>query len=88
MAPKRSHDNLSRASHELNRAEEWVSSVSNEATLNQLVGDGVLPDRVMAGWRPARGESFPTPPAVMNWSCLKIISIVDLAFRSIRSSID
>ena len=31
---------------ELNRAEEWVSSVNNEAALNQLVVDGVLPDRV------------------------------------------
>ena len=38
-----------------------MSSISNEATLNQLVVDGVLPDMVMVGWRPARGESFPTP---------------------------
>ena len=38
-----------------------MSSVSNEAALNQLVVDDVLPDRVMAGWRHARGESFPTP---------------------------
>ena len=38
----------------------WVSSISNEAALNQLVVDGVLPDRVLAGWRPAHGESFPT----------------------------
>ena len=61
MASKRSHDNLSRASRELNHAEEWVMSVSNEAVLNRLVVDDVLPDRVTAGWRPARGESFPTP---------------------------
>ena len=40
---------------------EWVSSVSNEATLNQLVVDGVLPNRVTAGWHPAHGESLPTP---------------------------
>jgi len=26
-----------------------------------LVVHGVLPDRVTGGWRPARGESFPTP---------------------------
>ena len=52
---------MSRASRELNSAEEWVSSMSNEAALNQLVVDGVLPDRVMAGWHPAHGESFPTP---------------------------
>ena len=38
-----------------------MSSVSNEAALNQLVVDGVLPDRVTAGWHPAHGESFPTP---------------------------
>ena len=56
-----------------------MSSISNEASLNQLVVDGVLLDRVTVGLCPTRGESFPTP-AVMNWSCLKIISIVDLAF--------
>ena len=32
-----------------------------QAALNQLVVDGVLPDRVTAGWCPACGESFPTP---------------------------
>ena len=46
---------------ELNRAEEWVESVSNEAALNQLVVHGVLPDRVRAGWHSDRCESFPTP---------------------------
>jgi len=61
MAPKRSRSSSSRASRELNRPEEWVSFVNNEAALNQLVVDDVLPDRVMAGWRHARGESFPTP---------------------------
>ena len=65
MAPKRNHNSSSRALRELNRAEEWVSSVNNEAALNQLVVDGMLPNRVMVGWSPARGESFPTP-AVMN----------------------
>ena len=87
MAPKRSCSNSSRASHELNRTEEWLSSISNEVALNQLVVAGVLPDTVMAGWRPTHGESFHTP-VVMNWSCLKSISIADLAFRSIRSSMD
>ena len=38
-----------------------MSSISNEATLNRLVEDDVLPDRVMAGSRPAHGESFLTP---------------------------
>ena len=79
MMSKRNRSSSSRASRELNRAKEWVSSISNEAALNQLVVAGVLPDTVMAGWRPTHGESFHTP-VVMNWSCLKIISIMDLAF--------
>ena len=61
MAPKGNRDGSSRASRELNHAEEWVESISNKAAPNQLVVHGVLPDRVMAGWRLARGESFPTP---------------------------
>ena len=61
MAPKRNRDGSSRASRELNRAEEWVGSISNEATLNRLGEDGMLPDRVMARWRSARDESYPTP---------------------------
>ena len=61
MAPKRSHSSLSRVSRDLNCVEEWVISVSNKAALNQLVVDDVLLDRVMAGWRPTHGESFPTP---------------------------
>ena len=61
MAPKRSHVGSRQGSRELNHVEEWMESVSNEAALNQLVVHGVLPDRVMGGWRPARGESFPTP---------------------------
>ena len=61
MVSKRNHDSSSRASRELNHAEEWEGSISNEAALNRLVEDGVLPDRVMAGWHLAHGESFPTP---------------------------
>jgi len=49
MVPKRSRRSLSRASRKLNRAEEWVSSISNEAALNQLVVDSVQPDMVTAG---------------------------------------
>ena len=60
MVKKRNHGGSSRAARELNRSEEWVESVSNEAALNQLVVDGVLPDRATMGWRPAAGESFPT----------------------------
>ena len=40
---------------------EWVPSRMGEAELNRLVEAGVLPDRATAGWRPALGESFPTP---------------------------
>ena len=35
--------------------------INNESALNQLVEDGVLPDRVTAGWSLAHGESFLTP---------------------------
>jgi hypothetical protein len=61
MEPKRSHSGSSRATRELNRAEEWVESVGDEAALNRLVVHGVLPDRATVGWHLAAGESFPTP---------------------------
>ena len=61
--------------------------MSNEAALNQLVVDGVLPDRVMAGWCLAHGESFPTPRG-NELVVLKITFIVDLALRSIHSFMD
>ena len=35
--------------------------ISNEAVLNRFVEDGMLPHRVTVGWRPACGDSFPTP---------------------------
>ena len=54
MSPKK-------ASAEAWRDEEWVPSRTGEAELNRLVEAGVLPDRATAGWRPALGESFPTP---------------------------
>ena len=38
-----------------------MGSISNEVGLNWLVEDGMLSDRVTAGWRPAHGESFLTP---------------------------
>jgi len=41
--------------------EEWVRSTSSEEVLNNLVVDGVHPDRASGGWHPAVGESFPTP---------------------------
>jgi len=43
------------------RDEEWVPSRIGEAELGRLVEAGVLLDRATAGWRPALGESFPTP---------------------------
>ena len=43
------------------RDEEWVPSRTGEAELNRLVEAGVLPDRATTRWRPALGESFPTP---------------------------
>jgi hypothetical protein len=60
MAPKKSHSGSSRATRELNRAEEWVESVSDEAVLNRLVVHGMLPNRATATWRPTADESFPT----------------------------
>ena len=61
MAPKRNHGGSSRAARELNRAEEWVGSISNEVALNRLVEDDVLPDRAMAVWHLAWCKSFLTP---------------------------
>ena len=45
----------------MDREEEWAWSISDEAVFNTLVIDGVLPDRVTAGWHPSFGEEFPTP---------------------------
>ena len=38
-----------------------MGSISNEASLNWLVDDDVLPNRVIVGWHQAHSESFPTP---------------------------
>ena len=35
------------------RDEEWVPSRMGEVEINRMVEVGVLPDRVIAGWRPA-----------------------------------
>ena len=66
MAPKKGATKLKKtspkkASAGARRDEEWVPSRMGEAELNRLVEAGVLPDRATAGWRPALGESFPTP---------------------------
>jgi hypothetical protein len=41
--------------------DEWLASVCDKASINELVFDGMVLDREVAGWRPARGEAFPTP---------------------------
>ena len=43
------------------RDKEWVPSKMGEAELNRMVMAGVLLDHVIAGWRPASGEPYPTP---------------------------
>ena len=54
MKPKKA---TAGASHD----EESVSSKLGKAELNRMVVAGILPHRVIAGWRPASGEPFPTP---------------------------
>ena len=59
MNPKKASPK--KASARASRDEEWVPSRMGEAKLNRLVEAGVLPNRVIAGWRPALGEPFPMP---------------------------
>ena len=59
MKPKKTSPK--KAGTEAWRDEEWVPSCTGEAELNRLVEVGILPDHVIAGWRPALGEPFPTP---------------------------
>jgi len=40
---------------------EWVPSSSTRENLEEMVMDGILPDEVTAGWRPAEGERFLNP---------------------------
>jgi hypothetical protein len=61
MAPKRNRGGSKKAACKINHDEEWVRSISDETTLNNLVVHGVLPDRVTVGWRPVANEDFPTP---------------------------
>ena len=64
MVPKKEVGNPNKASAEISRDEEWVSSHMGEAELNKMVEAGVLPDRVTAGWRPASGEPNPMPHTI------------------------
>ena len=66
MVPKRRAANPKRASPKkasvgAKRDEKWMSSRTGETELETLVVAGVLPDRVIVGWRPASGEPFPMP---------------------------
>jgi hypothetical protein len=49
MAPKKARAGSKKATHETSHNEEWVPSISNEATLNSFVVHGVLPDRATDG---------------------------------------
>ena len=61
MASKKGAVKPKKAAARANRDEEWVLSKMGEAELNRMVAVGVLLDRVISGWRPANGESFPMP---------------------------
>ena len=66
MAPKKGavkpkKTSPQKASAKIQHDKEWVSSRTGEAELNRLVEEGVLPDCVTTGWRPALGEPFPMP---------------------------
>ena len=61
MAPKRGVGNPKKATVGANRDNEWVPSLMGEAEINRMVEEGVLPDRVTTGWRPANGEPYPMP---------------------------
>ncbi len=40
---------------------QWASSDVTEENLKEMVAHGVLPAKEIIGWRPACGETFPTP---------------------------
>ena len=66
MEPKRGAVNPKKvspkkASIRSSRDEEWAPSRTGEVELNRLVEVGVLPDRAIAGWRPALSEPFLMP---------------------------
>ena len=59
--PKRGGGNTKKAATRVSHDKEWVPSLMGETELNEMVEVGVLPDRVIAGWRPADGELYPMP---------------------------
>ena len=40
---------------------EWVPSLMGETELNEMVGAGVLPDRITVGWCPTDFEPYSMP---------------------------
>nr|ABA98214.1 retrotransposon protein, putative, Ty3-gypsy subclass [Oryza sativa Japonica Group] len=40
---------------------QWASSDVTEENLKEMVAHGVLPAKEIIGWRPAHGETFPSP---------------------------
>jgi len=61
MAPKKGSGNPKKATAGASRDNEWVPLLMGEAEINRMVEAGVLPDRVTAGWRSAKGEPYPMP---------------------------
>ena len=61
MAPKKGRRSSKKAARGIHQDEEWVRPISSEVEMNSLLVHGVLPNRVMMGWRPVAGEDFPTP---------------------------
>ena len=61
MAPKRGVGNPKKVAARASHDNEWVPLLMGEAEINEIVEAGVLPDRVIAGWRPASGEPYLMP---------------------------
>jgi hypothetical protein len=61
MTPKKTRAGSKKTTRGTSHDEEWVPSISNEATLNSFVVHDVLLDRATGGWRPAASEPFPMP---------------------------
>ena len=61
MAPKKGGGNPKKAAADASHDKEWVPSLMGETELNGKVEAGILPDRVIVGWRPADGDPYPMP---------------------------
>jgi len=61
MTSKRGGGNPKKAATGTSRDKEWVPSLMGETELNEMVAAGILPERVIAGWRPVDGEPYPMP---------------------------